>query len=230
MKAHKGSSRKGTDKPYILHPIETLQILSSMDADTNLMIAGVLHDTLEDTNTTLLDIYDKFGVDVAALVNGHTEDKRKIWYMRKLITIDSLPHENVRAKMLAIADKVANMRNMLRDYKMIGDELWKRFNAPKDYQAWYYSNLNDGLAELQTYPETVDIYWEMTNLYKELFVIYLVDDSKGLLYQLSANGEHYILKKGKPQWNKLEGNPSKKARLIGRKQAERIEDNWAEPF
>lgn len=230
MDAHKGQTRKGSDKPYILHPIETLQILSSMDADTNLMIAGILHDTIEDTDVTLLDIYDKFGADVAALVNGHTEDKRKIWYMRKLITTDNLPNESIRAKMLTIADKVANMRNMLADHHRIGDELWERFNAPKEFQAWYYSNLHDGLAELQNYPETADIYWEMTNLYKDLFVTYLLDDNQGLLYQLSANGEHYILKKGKPQWNPLDNNPSKKARLIGRKEAERIEDNWAEPF
>lgn len=230
MNAHKGSTRKGTDKPYILHPVETLQILSSMDADINLMIAGVLHDTLEDTETTLLDIYDRFGVDVAALVNGHTEDKRQIWYMRKLITIDALPDEIIRAKMLAIADKVANLRSMRIDYKFLGDELWDRFNAPKEFQAWYYSKLTDGLAELQTYPETADVYWEMISLYKDLFVTYLIDDNRGFLYQIGADGECYMLKKGKPHWNPLTVKPSKKARQIERKEAERIEDNWAEPF
>ena len=230
MEAHMGASRKGTNRPYILHPLETLQILASMNADTNLMIAGVLHDTLEDTDATLLDIYDRFGVDVAALVNGHTEDKRKIWYVRKLTTVSALPSENVRQKALAMADKVANMRNMLIDYKRIGDELWDRFNAPKHLQAWYYSKLNDGLFEMQNYPETADVYWEMTALYKDLFVEYFVDDNKGILYQISADGESVVLKKGKPQWNPLENGVSKKARPINRKEAERIEDNWAEPF
>lgn len=230
MDAHMGASRKGTNRPYILHPIETLQILASMNADTNLMIAGVLHDTLEDTEVTLLDIYDRFGVDVAALVNGHTEDKRKIWYVRKLTTVSALPGENIRQKALAMADKVANMRNMLIDYKRIGDELWERFNAPKHLQAWYYSKLNDGLYEMQNYPETADVYWEMTALYKDLFVEYFVDENKGVLYQISADDESVVLKKGKPQWNPLEGNVPKKARSITRKEAERIEDNWAEPF
>lgn len=230
MDAHMGASRKGTNRPYILHPLETLQILASMNADTNLMIAGVLHDTLEDTNATLLDIYDRFGVDAAALVNGHTEDKRKIWYVRKLTTVSALPSENVRQKALAMADKVANMRNMLIDYKRIGDELWDRFNAPKHMQAWYYSKLNDGLYEMQNYPETADVYWEMTALYKDLFVEYYVDENKGVLYQISADGESVALKKGKPQWNPLESNVPKKARSITRKEAERIEDNWAEPF
>ena len=227
MEAHMGASRKGTKRPYILHPIETLQILASMNADTNLMIAGVLHDTLEDTDVTLLDIYDRFGVDVAALVNGHTEDKRKIWYVRKLTTVSALPSENVRQKALAMADKVANMRNMLIDYKRIGEELWGRFNAPKHLQAWYYSKLIDGLYEMQNYPETADVYWEMTALYKDLFVEYFVDDNKGILYQISADGESVVLKKGKPQWNPLENAVSKKARSITRKEAERIEDNWA---
>lgn len=230
MDAHMGASRKGTNRPYILHPIETLQILASMNADTNLMIAGVLHDTLEDTEVTLLDIYDRFGVDVAALVNGHTEDKRKIWYVRKLTTVSALPGENIRQKALAMADKVANMRSMLIDYKRIGDELWERFNAPKHLQAWYYSKLNDGLYEMQNYPETADVYWEMTALYKDLFVEYFVDENKGVLYQISADGESVVLKKGKPQWNPLESSVPKKARSITRKEAERIEDNWAEPF
>jgi len=230
MDAHKGASRKGTDIPYILHPIETLQILSAMNADTNLMVAGLLHDTLEDTDVELLDIYDKFGVDVAALVNCHTEDKRKIWYVRKLTTVNELPTENIRQKMLCIADKVANLRSLYRDYKSVGEELWERFNAPKEMQAWYYSALNDGLYELQNFPETADIYWEMTALYKDLFVAYFVDDNKGMLYQISDDGNHVVLKKGKPQWNAFEGKVPKKARRVERKEAERIEDNWAEPF
>ena len=230
MDAHKGSSRKGTNTPYILHPLETLQILSSMNTDTNLMIAGVLHDTLEDTDATLLEIYDRFGVDVAALVNAHTEDKRRCWYMRKLITVSGLQEENVREKMLTLADKVANLRNLYSDYKRIGEELWLRFNAPKHMQAWYYGALNDGLHDLQNYPETADVYWEMTALYKDLFVRYLVDEDKGLLYQIGDSGERFVLKKGKPQWNELQRSVSKNARLVNRKTAERIEENWAEPF
>lgn len=230
MAAHKGQSRKGTDTPYILHPIETLQILASMEADTNLMAAGLLHDTLEDTKATLLDIYENFGVDIAALVNGHTEDKRQIWYMRKLLTVTELPHENIRAKMLAMADKVANLRSLYRDYKQVGEELWKRFNAPKHMQAWYYSRLNDGFEELQNYTQTEGVYWEMTGLFKDLFVSYYVDDDKGVLYQVCEDGSIHSLKKGKPQWNTDSKKVSRNARAISRKEGERIEDNWAEPF
>lgn len=230
MDAHNGASRKGTNTPYILHSIETLQILAAMNADINLMAAGLLHDTLKATDIALLDIYDQFGVDVATLVNCHAEDKQKIWYVRKFTTVNELPNENIRQKMLCIADKVANLRSLYRDYKSVGEELWTRFSAPKEMQAWYYSALNDGLYELQNFPETADIYWEMTALYKDLFVSYYVDDNKGLLYQISDDGNHAVLKKGKPQWNELEDKISKKARHIDRKEAERIEDTWAEPF
>ena len=181
-------------------------------------------------DATLLDIYEQFGADVAALVNAHTEDKRKIWYMRKLHTISELPKADIRHKALVLADKVANLRNMYADYKMVGEELWARFNAPKDLQAWYYSKVNDGLSELQDYPETESVYWEMVALFKDLFVTFAVDDEKGLLYQLCADGDNLVLKKGKPQWNELKGNMSKNVRVLPRKDAERMEDNWAEPF
>ena len=166
---HKGAVRKGTDRPYILHPVEALQILSSMGADRNLLIAGILHDVLEDTDATLRDITDRFGPDVAALVNSHTEDKRQIWYMRKLHTIHKLPAENIRSKMLTLADKLSNLRSLWRDYQTVGEALWSRFNAPKHMQAWYYSKVRDGLAELQEYPETADAYREMVRLYQALF-------------------------------------------------------------
>ena len=230
VKCHSGDVRKGTDRPYILHPVEALQILASMNADTNLMIAGVLHDTLEDTDATLETIASMFGDDVAELVDSHTEDKRKTWYQRKLYTVTTLPEEDLRHKMLTIADKLANLRSIYADYKTIGDELWTRFNAPKELQAWYYSKICDGLAELQNYPNTEAAYWELTGLYKDVFVTFAVDDDKGLLYQLGVDGESYFLKKGKPQWRPLEGKVSKAAEPINRKTAERIEENWNEPF
>ena len=230
VSCHAGAVRKGTDRPYILHPLEAVQILASMQADVNLMIAGVLHDTLEDTDATLEIIASRFGRDVADLVNSHTEDKQKSWYQRKLHTITALPTEDLRHKMLTIADKLANLRSLHNDYKSIGDRLWERFNAPKELQAWYYSGICDGLAELQNYPNTEAAYWELTGLYKDVFVTFAVDEEKGLLYQLGADGESYVLKKGKPEWKPLESKISKGATVINRSNAERIEENWNEPF
>ena len=90
--------------------------------------------------------------------------------MRKLIKTTYLTNDNVRSKMLTISDKVANMRNMLSDYNALGEDFWNRFNAQKHLQAWYYSNLCDGLEELQDYENTKAVYAEMMQLYKDLFV------------------------------------------------------------
>ena len=68
-KAHKGQVRKGTDVDYITHPMEVLQILTQMGADGNLLIAGVLHDVVEDTDVTLDEVRELFGDDVATLVD-----------------------------------------------------------------------------------------------------------------------------------------------------------------
>ena len=226
MDAHKGAVRKGSGRPYILHSLETLTILASMDADVHLMAAGVLHDTVEDTRATALDLYDRFGVDVATLVGSNTEDKGRIWYMRKLTTVTRLPDAGRREKMLAMADAVANLREMAVDAERIGEAFWQRFNAPKEWQSWYYSKLADALEEMQQYSETADVYWEMTGLYKDLFVRYFVDDSKDALYQVNADGEGYVMKKDKLQWKPLKNKVPKKARQIHRREAERIEDNW----
>lgn len=176
-KRHAGQVRKGSDIPYITHPLETMTILNTMKADTDLLIAGVLHDTVEDTDTTSEEIRELFGEDVAALVAAHTEDKSKSWTERKQHTIDELQTAPLRVKMLIMADKVSNLRSMYADYKLIGDELWKRFNAPKEKQAWYYSGVQDALCDMQNYIETEKIYLEMVGLFKDLFVSYASDHS-----------------------------------------------------
>ena len=146
--------------------------------------------------------------------------------MRKLTTVTRLPDAGRREKMLAMADAVANLREMAVDAERIGEAFWQRFNAPKEWQSWYYSKLADALEEMQQYSETADVYWEMTGLYKDLFVRYFVDDSKDALYQVSADGEGYVMKKDKLQWKPLKNKVPKKARQIHRREAERIEDNW----
>ena len=132
---HAGQARKGTDTPYIVHPLETMLILSNMQADLNVQIAGLLHDTVEDTNTALEEIATLFGDDVASLVGHHSEDKSKSWAERKTTAIMALKQADERIKMLVLADKLSNMRSIARDYAALGDGVWERFNAPKEKQA-----------------------------------------------------------------------------------------------
>ena len=180
---HAGQFRKGTMRPYILHPLETMQILNSMKADTNLLISGVLHDTLEDTEATAEGIREDFGDDVAALILGNSEDKTKSWEERKTHTIDGLARASKRLKMLIMADKVSNLRSLVADYAQIGNELWKRFNAPPEKQAWYYGSIQDALYDMQGNPECAPVYWEMVGLYKEIFVDLYCDRREGKLHE-----------------------------------------------
>ena len=166
---HAGQRRKGSGIPYILHPLEALNILCSMNADMELMIAGVLHDTVEDTTATVEEITERFGAGVAALVCANSEDKSKSWDERKKHTIEFLATADRQVKLLVMADKLSNLRSMARDYKVCGDKLWDRFNAPVEKQDWYYSGILDALADMQVDPDAGDVYSEMVSLYKDIF-------------------------------------------------------------
>lgn len=170
---HSGAVRKATTTPYILHPLEAMQILASVKADTPLLIAGVLHDTVEDTETTIEEIAEMFGADAADLVSANSEDKAKSWDERKTHTMEMLKTAPLRVKMLIAADKIANLRSMAADYKALGDALWARFNAPKEKQAWYYCGIRNALADLQYHAQTQPLYAEITDLCGEVFGDYM---------------------------------------------------------
>ena len=223
---HKGAVRKGTDLPYILHPLETLQILFSMNADPELMMAGVLHDTVEDTAATLLDLYSAFGADVAALVNAHTDVMRDDWVAEKLESIHRVSCGDVRVKKLVMADSVANLRNMALDYSRMGDKLWEKFSVSKEHKAWYYSSLLDEMIALQADPDASHVYWEMNALFKDLFVTFHYDPVGERLYQRSVTGEQYTAAKTDPLWSILSGEIPNETQTICRHTAERIIENW----
>ena len=168
-KCHEGQVRKGTSRPYIVHPIETMEILSEMKADLSLLIAGLLHDTLEDTSATEEEIVKYFGMEVGFLVASHSEDKSKSWEERKKTAIQKARDGSMRLKMLIMADKVSNLRSLYRDKKEIGENIWERFNAPKEKQEWYYSEMKGALSEMEHSPETKGIYLEMTKLCRLVF-------------------------------------------------------------
>ena len=124
---HDGQLRKGTNLPYIVHPLEVMNILLQMGADKKLMIAGVLHDTAEDTEATLADIEEIFGKDVADLVASHTEmDKSLPWRERKEIALEHLAKASKREQMLVLADKLSNIEAM--DGYVLTDSL-----SPRDF-------------------------------------------------------------------------------------------------
>jgi (p)ppGpp synthase/HD superfamily hydrolase len=142
-KAHRGQFRKGTNIPYIVHPLSVCRTLIEYGAKPSVATAGVLHDTVEDTNVTVAQIRKKFGSTIARLVEAASEpDKSLDWETRKKHTIRFLlqaPSKDIL--LLSCADKLDNIRAIRTDYDTMGEELWKRFNRPKEQQSWYYREL-----------------------------------------------------------------------------------------
>lgn len=168
-RAHKGQLRKASDLDYICHPLEVLQILTTMKADTKLLIAGVLHDVVEDTMVSTEQVEEMFGEEIAGLVAGHTEDKNHEWEVRKLDMIDRVAKGDRRLKMLVMADKISNLRSIASDLRVIGECVWDKFNVPKEKEFWYYTTMGEALKELESYEETATVYKEMMQLHKEVF-------------------------------------------------------------
>ena len=125
---------------------------------------------MEDTDATLEEIAAKFGDDVAALVSSHTEkDKSLPWKTRKEIALEHLKHANKREQMLVLADKLSNMRAIARDYAVLKEKLWDRFNRGKDSQAWYYRSGVSSLMKLGEYEDTKALCLEFTELVDKVF-------------------------------------------------------------
>ncbi len=171
--AHSGQTRKGTDIPYIVHPLETLTIVGTMTNDEHILAAAVLHDVVEDTDITIQNIKDTFGEKVAEYVEAESEDKRagqseeSTWKIRKQETIEHLKTASTQVKMITLGDKLSNIKSMYRDYNMFGDKLWQRFNQKdKNEHAWYYKSICDILSnELADY----DAYKEYKELVYKVF-------------------------------------------------------------
>lgn len=167
-KAHEGQLRKGTNLPYIFHPIEVGMIVSRMTDDNEVIAAAVLHDTVEDCDGVSLDmIREEFGEKVARIVTAESEDKAKSWMERKAHTIDFLKNETLKdTKIVALGDKLSNIRSLYGDYKRVGERIWQRFNMKdKEKQGWYYRGLCDSLADLVEFPE----YAEFCDLVDRVF-------------------------------------------------------------
>lgn len=113
---HTAQRRKGeAHEPYINHLAEVALLLAEATEgkDLNLVLAGLLHDTIEDTKTTYEELVEEFDKDVAGLVREVTDDKSLPKAERKELQVQTAPHKSDRAKMIKIADKISNLQSIL---------------------------------------------------------------------------------------------------------------------
>lgn len=114
-KKHRSQKRKGADgEPYINHPLEVLNLLMTVGKveDFDILIAAVLHDTIEDTETTEEEITELFGTEVCEMVLELTDDKTLPKPVRKQLQIEHAPHISVGAKQIKLCDKISNIRDV----------------------------------------------------------------------------------------------------------------------
>ena len=155
VNAHHNTERRGKGFPYIVHPMEAVEIVATITPDQELLAAAALHDTIEDTEVTVEDIRREFGDRIAELVHAESDQftdgisEEDSWHDRKRAAIERLAAASHDAKIVAMGDKLSNMRAIARDYAVKGDDLWRIFHVKdKASHEWHYRGLAASLAEL----------------------------------------------------------------------------------
>jgi (p)ppGpp synthase/HD superfamily hydrolase len=144
-RAHRDQKRKGSDVPYVQHPAHVAILLVKHGFAEDVVIAGVLHDVVEDTDVPLETIRAGFGDAVAALVAVVSEQKMeghdgapRSWHARKADLLAAIAGGPVEAAAVKAADALHNCATTVRDVRASGDAAWARFNAGRtDQIAWY---------------------------------------------------------------------------------------------
>lgn len=147
INAHNGQVRKSEiDKPLVFHSIEVAKILEEYGLDDNVIAAGYLHDVVEDTKYNMEFIVEKFGIDIAKLVNDATEpDKSLSWEERKMHTIEIAKTLPLPSKLLICADKISNLESLLIKFNKTGKRDFSCFKRGEEKQKWYYTSIYESL-------------------------------------------------------------------------------------
>lgn len=176
--AHEGQTRKGKNVPYITHLLSVGLILARTGASEEIIVAGILHDVLEDTELTKDYLVKEFGKDVARIVNDVTEqDKSLPWEERKRLALKHISSMKPDSLLVKSADALYNMRDQIQDYRREGEKTFLRFNKPKEQQLLRYQRLiaklvdawadNPLLPDLQENLVTINKEWSIEKEQKQ---------------------------------------------------------------
>ena len=144
---HAADVRKGARIPYLSHLLEVCAIVLRYGGNEDAAIAAFLHDAAEDHGgkPRLVDIQRNFGKTVASIVEECTDSTttpKQSWEIRKKRYVKHLPEASRGGLLVSAADKLSNVRAILADHYVIGDEVYKRFKRPKRRTLWYYNALS----------------------------------------------------------------------------------------
>src|SRR5215213_6069665 len=149
---HEKQTRKGSDTPYISHLLAVTAIALDYGATETEAIAAILHDAVEDQGgqEALEEIRRRYGDQVASIVEACSdtdESPKPPWRERKVAFVERLRTEPYSVRLVVAADKLHNVRDVLRAYRVHGDDLWSQFNGGRDGTLWYYRAVVDALKQ-----------------------------------------------------------------------------------
>ena len=145
---HQGQVRKGkVETPYIKHPLNVAQILANCDAKDEVIIAGILHDVVEDSPTTVEDLVKNFGINIASMVAGVTEKGENMTWKERLDTyLEKVKSSNNGSKMICAADKIDNMNSIIACLED-GYNIFDKMSAGKNEQLAKFKLILDTFSE-----------------------------------------------------------------------------------
>jgi len=176
-KLHNEQKRKEDDLPYVSHPFSVAWILNSYNASENEIIAGLLHDVLEDVEKemyTAEQMKDDFGAEILKIVQEVSENKDasitkeeeiRTWKNRKEKYLEHLKVASREAMMVCAADKIHNLKSLSLSLTAQGENTWNHFNAGKLEIAWYQKGIVEILEQRLDSP----IVSELKNLTNTIF-------------------------------------------------------------
>ncbi len=145
---HEGQTRKQSAVPYLSHLMAVASLVLEAGGDEDMAIAALLHDVVEDCGgmPRLREIRKQFGPRVAKIVEGCTDsfgEPKPEWVERKKDYLREVKHADAETRLVSASDKLHNVRTILADYRLHGEDIWKRFSGRKEGTLWYYRALSD---------------------------------------------------------------------------------------
>ena len=159
---HARQRRKLSGEPYMAHLLATAALVMEYDGDEDETIAALLHDAVEDQGgqATHREIARRFGENVAAIVDGCTdarETPKPPWRRRKEAFIARLSGEPASVRLVVAADKLHNVRSLLRGHPRMGESIWEHFHGGRDGTLWYFRSVVDALRRAESSPIVEDL-------------------------------------------------------------------------
>lgn len=149
-RAHDGHKRKATDLPYASHLFGVMTIASSVTDDEDVLIACLLHDTIEDVpeKYDATQMRQDFGQRVLDIVLGVTKQELPTWQERSDAYLAHLKKgASDESVLVSLCDKMHNLMSTLAECDEVGEAAWERFNAGKERQQWWYRSMYEVVAK-----------------------------------------------------------------------------------